>query len=227
MKSILTWYVLFKEKRLLALRGFAASLVDLSVFCSRQFFFGDIERRAAGSSMERQCQISRWEWIQETRIFSSPPPKTTDGAQKVMGAFASFFGHRFVLKEKWSQPSQVVRWCHRWGRPPKKTWTWNWPTVLSPCLHGEFLTENLGNTTLNRERHVPEPFLFKGKTLKDMVKWQWKLGGDCSSEFILAKKRGFLVTNRSRLSIWSLEIPSFGQKRTSNINLVDERCNYT
>ena len=96
-----------------------------------------------------------------------------------------------------------------------------------PLVCTENSWKNLGNTTLNRERHVPEPFLFKGKTLKDMVKWQWKLGGDCSSEFILAKKRGFLVTNRSRLSIWSLEIPSFGQKRTSNINLVDERCNYT
>ena len=80
--------------------------------------------------------------------------------------------------------------------------------------------QNLGNTTtLPRERHVPEPFsLFKGKTLKDTVKWQWKLGGIGSSEFFLAQKRGGVpLLNRSRLSIWSLEIPSFGQNalRTS------------
>jgi len=54
-----------QEKRWLALRGFAASLVDLSVFCSHQRT-SETSRRAAGSSMERQCQISRWEWIQQT-----------------------------------------------------------------------------------------------------------------------------------------------------------------
>ena len=93
--------------------------------------------------------------------FLAPPPRKLKMEPKKWWAFASFFGHRFVLKEKWSEPTKFSSCQMVWQVRPATKEDLNVKLAYSavPLLH-RIPGKTWGTPPWTGKENVPRSLFF-------------------------------------------------------------------